>query len=99
MSTGQLMTKAALDYETKMSYMVTVTATDPDGASDSIMVTIMVTDVDEGDPVVARYDTNGTPGIQKDEVITAINDYLFGTGDDVPSKAEVIRLINLYLFG
>ena len=102
MSTGQLMTKAALDYETKMSYMVTVTATDPDGASDSIMVTIMVTDVDEGDPVdpvVARYDTNGTPGIQKDEVITAINDYLFGTGDDAPSKAEVITLINLYLFG
>ena len=102
MSTGQLMTKAALDYETKMSYMVTVTATDPDGASDSIMVTIMVTDVDEVDPVdpvVARYDTNGDGEIQKSEVITAINDYLFGTGDDAPSKAEVIRLINLYLFG
>ena len=103
MSTGQLMTKAALDYETKMSYMVTVTATDPDGASDSIMVTIMVTDVDEGDPVdpvVGRYDTNGDNGeIQKSEVITAINDYLFGTGDDAPSKAEVITLINLYLFG
>ena len=27
-ATGQLMTKAALDYETKSSYMVTVTATD-----------------------------------------------------------------------
>jgi hypothetical protein len=81
--------------------MVTVTATDPDGASDSIMVTIMVTDVDEGDPVdpvVARYDTNGTPGIQKDEVITAINDYLFGEGDAAISKADVIRLINMYLF-
>ena len=54
-----------------------------------------------GDPLVARYDTNGTPGIQKDEVITAINDYLFGTGDDTPAptKAQVIRLINLYLFG
>ena len=105
MSTGQLMTKAALDYETKMSYMVTVTATDPDGASDSIMVTIMVTDVDEAvppvvDPVVARYDTNGTPGIQKDEVIAAINDYLFPqAGVDPISKAEVITLINLYLFG
>ena len=103
MSTGQLMTKAALDYETKMSYMVTVTATDPDGASDSIMVTIMVTDVDEGDPVdpvVARYDTNGDGEIQKSEVIAAINDYLFPqAGVDPISKAEVIRLINLYLFG
>jgi hypothetical protein len=42
---GQIMVgaDAMLDYETKMSYMVTVTAntaTDPDGASDSIMVTI-----------------------------------------------------------
>ena len=103
MSTGQLMTKAALDYETKMSYMVTVTATDPDGASDSIMVTIMVTDVDEVDPVdpvVARYDTNGDGEIQKSEVIAAINDYLFPqAGVDPISKAEVIRLINLYLFG
>ena len=104
MYTGQLMTKAALDYETKMSYMVTVTATDPDGASDGIMVTIMVTDMDEAvppvlDPLVARYDTNGTPGIQKDEVIAAINDYLFPqAGVDPISKAEVIRLINLYLF-
>ena len=106
MSTGQLMTKAALDYETKMSYMVTVMATDPDGASDSIMVTIMVTDVDEVDPVdpvdpvVARYDTNGDGEIQKSEVIAAINDYLFPqAGVDPISKAEVIRLINLYLFG
>ena len=64
----------------------------------------MVTDVDETtepvDPVVARYDTNGDPWrFRRDEVITAINDYLFGTGGDAPSKAEVITLINLYLFG
>ena len=44
---GQLMTKAMLDYETKMSYMVTVTATDSYEASDSVMVTIMVTGVNE----------------------------------------------------
>ena len=43
-ATGQLKTKAKLDYETKKSYMVTVTATDPDGASASIDVTIMVTE-------------------------------------------------------
>ena len=39
---GQLVTKAKLDYETKNTYMVTVTATDPNGLSDSIDVTIMV---------------------------------------------------------
>ena len=51
-STGQLRTSAALDYETKSSYSVTVTAEDPSDASDSITVTINVIDVDEGtDPV------------------------------------------------
>ena len=44
---GQLQTKAALDYETKSSYSVTVTATDPSGASDTITVTIEVTNADE----------------------------------------------------
>ena len=41
---GQIKTKAKLDYETKDEYMVMVTATDPSGASDSIMVMISVTD-------------------------------------------------------
>ena len=45
--TGQLQTKAKLDYETKNSYMVTVTATDSDGLDASKDVTIKVTDVDE----------------------------------------------------
>ena len=46
-ATGQLMTLAALDYETKATYEVMVTATDPDSASDMITVTITVTNVDE----------------------------------------------------
>ena len=46
-SSGQLRTKAALDYETTSSYAVTVTATDNHGLSDNIDVTITVTNADE----------------------------------------------------
>ena len=45
-STGQLQTKAALDYETKSSYEVTVTATDTDGAIDTAVM-IEVTNIIE----------------------------------------------------
>ena len=47
MTSGQLQTKAALDYETTNSYSVTVTATDTPGLSAAIDVTITVTNVDE----------------------------------------------------
>ncbi len=47
---GQLMTKSPLDYEIKNTFIVVVTATDPFGAVDSIVVTIIVTD--ENDPAV-----------------------------------------------
>ena len=62
--TGQLMTKAALDYETKASYEVTVTATAPSGESATKSVAITVTDVDEA-PVLTGNTTvshaeNGT---------------------------------------
>ena len=51
-TTGQLRTSAALDYETKQSYSVTVTASDGKGGSASITVTIDITDVPEiGTPV------------------------------------------------
>ena len=46
-STGQLVTSAALDYETRSSYSVTVTADDGYGGTGSIDVTIDVTNVDE----------------------------------------------------
>ena len=46
-SSGQLMTKAELDKETKDTYTVTVTATDPSGEIATAMVAIKVTNVDE----------------------------------------------------
>ena len=78
-ATGQLKTKADLDYETKASYAVTVTATDGDTASDSIDVTITVTDVDEmgtGDPLVDGYDANGSGTIDRTEVGQAVRDFI-----------------------
>ena len=74
-ATAQLTTKAKLDYETKNSYMVTVTATDPNGASASIDVTIMVMDVDEAPKIIVgglaisgsasvSYAENGTDPVE-----------------------------------
>ena len=64
-STGQLQTSAALNFEAKNAYAVVVKATDPGQLSDTITVTINVTDVvDEEVPVdvVQRYDTGRYPG-------------------------------------
>ena len=61
-STGQLQTKAALDYATKSSYEVTVTATDTDG-SVTTTVAIEVTDVIElttfSGPTMVTFAENG----------------------------------------
>ena len=45
-----------------------------------------------------RYDANDNGMVDKEEVIAAINDYLFPEGDEALTKAEVIELINAYLF-
>ncbi len=57
-SSGQLTTKQGVSYdlETKASYSVTVTATDPDSAADSIAVTINLTDVNDA-PVFTEGDS------------------------------------------
>ncbi len=59
-SSGQIQTSSALDYETKSSYSVIVTATDPDGLSDIINVTISITDVNEVVAPAAPEFTEGT---------------------------------------
>ena len=45
---GQITTAEELDYETKSTYTVALLAMDPSGAHDTIMVTIMVTDENDG---------------------------------------------------
>ena len=59
-TTGQLQTHAALDYETKSSYTVTISVSDGKGGTDSITVTINVTDIDETGPNRAPVFSEGT---------------------------------------
>ena len=58
-TTGQLRTRAALDYETKSTYTVTVTVSDGTFTS-TLTVTIGVTDIDEIPPNRAPVFTDGT---------------------------------------
>ena len=68
-STGQLQTKAALDYETKSGYTVTVTASD--GAlTAAVDVTVTVTNVDEAGTVTLS--TNQPPA--RAEITAALTD-------------------------
>ena len=60
-ATGQLSTKAGLDHESRSSYTFQLTATAPDGYSDTIEVTVNVTDVDEA-PDVGLKRILGRPG-------------------------------------
>ena len=57
-----------LDYETKRTYMVTVMAEDSFGDSASIMVTITVTDLNEGPDITGEdaieYPENRTSSVE-----------------------------------
>ena len=79
-------------YASNGLFTVTLTATNAKG-SDIITKTNSIT-VGSGSPV-QRYDTNGTPGIQKAELINALNDFL--TYHTLP-KADLITVLNAFLF-
>ena len=68
-SSGQLRTWASLDYEDRSSYSVTVTATDPDSATDTIAVTVLVNNVDEEGTV-----TLSPPALMGTTVTAALED-------------------------
>ena len=96
-STGQLRTRAALNFETKSTYSVVVRATDSGRLSATTAVTINVTDVVEVVPevpaIVQGYDTNGTPGIQISELFNAIDDYFAG---GIITIAQLFEVIDAY---
>ena len=95
MATGQIMVGAGtmLDYETKDTYMVSVTATDGT-ASDTVDVTIMVSDVMLGE-LADTYDADKNEMISRSEVIAAIDDY-FDSGGQTPTKDQIFGLITLH---
>ena len=100
-ATGQLMTAVALDFETKTSYSVRVTATDSADASDFIDVTINVTDVDEevvvqpGQTLLDRSDTDDDGEISKTEVVVAFREYIDSDGQI--DKMEMIDVFRQYV--
>ena len=98
-ATGQITVGAGtmLDYEDPNNadheYEVIVTATDPSDASDTIRVTIMVTDVRvSDDPVVNGYDANTNEMIDGSEILQAVADYF----NDEIEKGAILELIRLY---
>ena len=82
-TSGRLQTKAALDYETKISYSVTVSVSDGNGGSDSITVTINVTDVHENRTPVFTEGVSTTRTIAENtEAGSNIGDAVSATDQD-----------------
>ena len=69
-NSGQLQTSAALDYETKASYSVTVSVSDPSDNSDSITVDIEVIDFDETSIIPVNQRTQQV----QDAIVNAVPD-------------------------
>ena len=93
-ATGQLRTKAALDYETRSSYILTVRVADGRGRSDVMEVPVNVTNVGLAG-MAGRYDRDDNGAIDRDEAIGAVVDYFNG----VISKEEAIEVVRVYFAG
>ena len=90
MSTGQLMTKADLDFETDDSYTVTVAASD--GTADAtITVTITVTNLGLDN----AYDADDDGDISLTEVAKAVQDFIAGDITEAQAVEVVLRFLDL----
>ena len=82
-ATGQLMTIAALDHETKSSYTLTVTVTDGEHSAEiTVMVTVGVDNVNEA-PVFGEGDSAGRNVDENTEAGENIGDPVTATDEDV----------------
>ena len=88
--TGQLYMKEGMTPVIGSTYTVNLTATDSAGFGAVIMVTVEVVE-----PSHHKYDANRNGGIERTEVIAAIQDYFAG---DI-AKEEIIEIIQLYFAG
>ena len=91
-ATGQLITKVALNFEGSPPNTVTVTATDPFGATATSVVTITVTDVNEapmvtGDASIDHAESNA------EQVAALVAEPAVYTGSDVDADDPVADLI------
>ena len=94
-ATGQLKTKAALDYETKTSYTVTVKVSDGE-FTPTIEVTITITDVDEMQPTVTITDVPSTTQNDAFEVTITFSEAVTLTGSgNITTTDSVSRMYSL----
>ena len=93
-ATGQLWTRAPLDYETRTSYTLIARVEDRRGRSDAMEVTVNVTNVGL-DGMAGRYDRDDNGAIDRDEAIAAVVDYFSG----VINKEEAIEVVRVYFAG
>ncbi len=84
-TSGQLQTNAALNFETKSSYSVTVTVSDGSGGTDSINVTIEVTDVNDAPVITTVSLADATEGVAYDDTVKATDP----DADDIITFAKV----------
>jgi hypothetical protein len=80
-------TGTMLDYETKASYTVTVRATDPDNASDSITVMVTVVNMDEDGVVTITPDTTPQVG---EEITAQVTDPDGNPSDTLPIAMDTV---------
>ena len=71
-TTGQLRTKSALDFERKSSYRVTMGVFDPKGGSDTITVTITVTDVTDVPLASGSTQMIGVVDSEQDTIVSTL---------------------------
>ena len=78
---GQITTAMKLDYETKDSYMVVVTATDPSGATDTIDVNISVLDVNDKPVIALGAAENTAPAFTAATATRSVDENMYAGAD------------------